>query len=262
MARKVKELRDLEIDEISLVDKGANQHAKTVIAKRHDEEENMKYFDKDQNPVDVTSLQPGDTVYDEQGNEFEMVLEEPQENPFARAEEPELAGAGVSKSMSVDELREELSKAMTDDARDEIISKAFGQLAEAEKIAKRAEAAAEGERQMRLDREYTEVAKQYNVGVAPEELGPVLKRAAEALSDEDCKVIAKALDSASTSNEMFRELGTSGTGTNGDVFSQVEKQLEGKIEKADGESVAAAISKAFAEHPELYDEYIAEQSAR
>lgn len=260
MTRKVKELLDLEIDEISLVDKGANQHAKTVIAKRHDEEDEMdNYFDQDGEPVDVASLEPGDVVYDEEGTAFEA-YEEDEGNPFELHEdEKELAMVG--KSFEIEKFREELSKALTDDDRDAVISKAFDQMAQYEEIAKRAEAAAEAERQIRLDREYIEVAKNYNVGVSPEDLGPVLKRAAEALSYEDCTVIAKALDSASAATEMFEEIGRQGGGSNSDVFQQVEAVIDGQVAKGDS-SREGLISKLFDENPDAYDEYLAEQNNR
>jgi hypothetical protein len=269
VARRVNELHDLRIDEVSLVDKGANQHARTVIAKRHDEEEEMKYFDAQGNPVDDASLQPGDTVYDEAGNAFEAVEDDDDDfdgdeegNPFDRSDERELASVG--KSASFASIREELSKAMTDDARDEIIAKAFGQMAEYEEIAKTAQATAEQERQLRLDREYTEVAKNYSVGIEADVLGPVLKRAAESLSRNDCVVLAKALASASTAVDMFQELGSRGAGTNSDVFDQVEALAKSVVEKsADGGlTTEAAITKAFASQTDMYDQYLAEQQNR
>jgi len=261
MTRKVKELRDLEIDEVSLVDKGANQHARTVIAKRHDEEDNMEdYFDEEGNPVDVASIEPGDIVYDEKGNAFEAELDEDEE--YADEYEEELVGVG--KSFTAADLRVELSKAMSDDERDEIVSKAFDQLSQYQEIAKQAAYAADRERDLRLDREYTEVAKNYAVGVAPDELGPVLKRLAENMSADDCIVIAKALDSATAANDfIYRELGTSGMADNNDVFAQVEAHIDTLVSKADGSvSREAAISKVFDENPAAYDEYLAEQRTR
>lgn len=273
MARKVKELRDLEIDEISLVDKGANQHARTVIAKRHDEEDMMeKYFDAEGNPVDVASLELGDVVYDADGEAFELAPED------EAAEEKELATVGkradddenpfrtqVAKSQetgSVANLREELSKALTDKERDEVISKAFDQIGEYERVAKSAAATAEAERQLRLDREYTEVAKNFNVGIAPEVLGPVLKRAAEALSNEDCTIIAKALAAGSEAvGELFEEIGKRGGGANSDIFAAVEDHIDGLVSKGDG-SREELISKTFEDNPAAYDEYLAEQTAR
>lgn len=272
MARKVKELRDLEIDEISLVDKGANQHARTVIAKRHGEEENTmdEYFDAEGNPVDLDSLELGDQVYDADGNQFEAVENDEEKveereltavgkslNPFAVAREASAGGVGI------DGLREELSKALTDEARDEVIAKAFGKVEEYEKVAKAAQATAEAERQLRLDREYTEVAKNFSVGVEPEVLGPVLKRMAEALSYEDCTVIAKALEVGSAATEeYFEEIGKRGGGANSDVFLQVEEYANTQISKSEGTSREDLVSKAFEENPDAYEQYLAERQGR
>lgn len=72
MGRMVKRLSGLEIDEISLVDRPANQHGTVVIAKNHQEEDMPQLFDADENPVDESELQVGDFVYDEAGNEFQV----------------------------------------------------------------------------------------------------------------------------------------------------------------------------------------------
>lgn len=256
MARKVKELQDLEIDEISLVDKGANQHARTVIAKRHDEEEEMdKYFDENGEAIDVASLEPGDVIYDEEGNAYAAELEE--------SEEDELEPVGKSDFYSVEDFREELSKAMSDDARDEIISKAFGQIESLQHSANQSAIIAEGERQLRLQREYTEVAKNYDVGVSAEDLGPVLMRVAETLNEADQRVIAKALDSASTANaRLFDEIGTSGSGSNSDTFNSVEEYVSKALESDAENTRESLVSKAFEMDPAKYDQYLAEQNNR
>jgi hypothetical protein len=72
MGRMVKRLSGLEIDEVSLVDRPANQHGRVVISKNFQEEEMPTLFDADQNPVDEAELQVGDYVYDEAGNEFQV----------------------------------------------------------------------------------------------------------------------------------------------------------------------------------------------
>lgn len=256
----------MEFDEISLVDKGANQYARTVIAKRHGEEENEmdEYFDSAGNPVEVDSLEPGDVVYDANGEAFELEVED------EGVEERELATVGKRDTNpfaprdneEVFDLREELSKALNDADRDEVIAKAFSQMGEYQQIAKAAQEAAESERQLRLDREYTEIAKNYSVGIAPEVLGPVLKRAAEALDRADCEVLAKALDSASAAGDLFEEIGKSGAGSNSDVFASVEAKIGEQVSKADGVSKEELIFKAFEDNPAAYDEYLAEQTNR
>lgn len=263
MRRKVRELQDLVIDEISLVDRGANQHATVTIAKRHGEEEEMdQYYDENGNLVDIDSLSHGDVVYDADQNAYQFEADEVEEDIY----EPELAG--VSKvferptahdSTFAEDLRVELSKALTDEDRDAVIAKAFSQIDTISKAAEEARAAAEAERQLRLEREYTEVAKSYSVGVDPEELGPVLMRMAETMDEEDCAVIAKALDSASgIAEQYFEEVGKRGGGANSDVFMQVEEIIDGQVAKGDLPR-EEAVASYFETNPEAYDSYLAER---
>jgi hypothetical protein len=269
MAR-AKEIRDLKIDEVSLVDKGANQHAKTVIAKRHDVEEETtvpKYFNEDGDLIDLDSLADGEHVWDENGAEFVMELDDADtpEN-LVEEKEPELVGKSSVFAKSAKEpvssreaIREELSKALTDKDRDEVISKFFGQLDEVAKRADEAEKAAVAERDLRLEREYTEIAKSYNVPVAAEVLGPVLKKLAETLTEAEQRVIKKCLDATTASEELFQEYGHRGGGDNVDILTQVDALVEEHVSKSGDFSREDLVSKAFEENPDAYDAYLAER---
>jgi hypothetical protein len=362
MAKRVREIRDLIIDEVSLVDRGANQHAAVTIAKSYDGEEDqgMDIYDEQGNPLDADSLEDGAIVYGEDGqaylfelgddDEAEGVHEDDLEAEYEEELEPELVGKafnfnsanrwartvgrggkpprgakdsvtgikgqlggpkgkkgpkrndggvrgarasfgeghakfarnhpsahsaliyggggaaaagvggatyyGVKKNMgAADILREELSKALNDDDRDYAISKALeavdayaDQAAEAEEIAK-------AERELRLDREYTEIAKSYNLPVHPEVLGPVMKRLAEYMSDEDCEVIAKCFEAASEA--LFEETGYMGGGDNVDIYQQVEAAAMQHVGKA-GVSHEQVVADLFDMNPGAYDEYLAE----
>lgn len=279
MAR-AKEIRGLVIDEVSLVDKGANQHAKTVIAKRHDVEEETtveKYYNEDGDLIDLADLQDGAHVWDEKGQEFEYSAaedveddESDDETEDAIVEDAELVGKSsvfaktkeetkVTKSM-VEEVREELSKALTDKDRDDVIAKALGKVEELETIAKRAEKAAADERNLRLEREYTDIAKSYNVPVKPEDLGRVLKRLAEVLDTKDQLVIKRCLDATAASQDLFEEYGNRGGGDNADILSQVDALVDGRVSKTDL-TREDTISKVFEENPDAYDTYLAERRA-
>lgn len=97
MTRPVKRLYDLEIDEISLVDRPANQHGVVAIAKRA--EGTMGIFDPDGNPVDEDSLEPGDKVYDEEGTEYVYVENDAdgsEETEDSYEDEREYASVGKS----------------------------------------------------------------------------------------------------------------------------------------------------------------------
>ena len=334
MPKKVREITDLEIDEISLVDKGANQHARVTIAKRDEGEKeySMEIYDEDGTPLDPESLDDGDVVYDEEGNgylfeldddadneseydnsEMEMVGKSAQTAAFghfgdsakdaagawskggslggrargavssagnkvwgsgASARKRKI-GAGIGaaglgtgaagtagyqqfkKNFSSDDLRVELSKALTDSDRDEVIAKAFGQLDEMTYAAAEAEEVAKSERDLRIFREYTEVAKSYNLPIRDDELGATLMHAAEMLSREDCIVIAKCLEAAGEA--VYYEAGASGGGDNSDVFRMVDGYVDGQVSKSGSGDKYDLTSEVFNQNPELYDEYLREQ---
>jgi hypothetical protein len=64
--RKVNKLSDLSIDEVSLVDRGANQHAAIVLSKRLEEEDDMG--DVEKMDPDPTSADLGDTEDELEGD--------------------------------------------------------------------------------------------------------------------------------------------------------------------------------------------------
>ncbi len=125
MPKIIKNVTDMEIDEISLVDRGANQHALVTIAKRaSNEEDNMPeidLYDEEGDLLDEESLEDGAVVFDEQGNAYEYSLEDVEEqelepvgksdsNPFALGRP---VRQNVRKSYA-DSVMEELSKAYSD----------------------------------------------------------------------------------------------------------------------------------------------------
>lgn len=258
--RPAKRLTNMEIDEVSLVDKGANQHAMITIAKRAPEEESMPEFYSEEGQLlddaALENLEFGQVVYDADGQAYEFVEDAEQE----KEKEPELVGksaflnqkSSVEKSFSASVL-EELSKAFSDEDRDKVIAKALGRMEDLEKRYQAAEEIAKSERDLRLTREYISKAAEYNVPVDPKELGPVLYRMAETMSFEDCAVIAKCLDAAG--EMIFQEQGYIGGGDNADVMSMVEARAVeiGKSANAEG------ITNVFDSTPEAYDEYLAQR---
>lgn len=257
MPRKVKEVTDIEIDEISLVDRPANQHARVAIAKRAPEEEPVpEIYNASGEVLDAETVEPGDVVYDADGNAFEVVLEDDEQLEFADDREPELVGKSFA-----DAVREDLSKAFSNIERDEVVAKAMAKVSELEARAAAAEQIAKSERDLRLTAEYVEVAKNYNVPVDPTVLGPVLMRMAETMSYEDCEVIHKALTSSGAA--LFDEIGYVGGGDNADVLSQVDAAVEAQLAKAEaGISKADAMVAFFESNPAAYDEYLADRRSR
>lgn len=256
MQKQVKELTNIEIDEISLVDRPANQYATVAIAKRATEEDVVPdFFTEDGQPVDLDALEFGDVVFDENGNPFQMVADDDGEEADELDEELVSVGKAFGDSM-VDRVRHDLSKAFTDMERDSVISKAADEISKANARADEASEIAKSERDLRLTREYISKAADYNVAVHPTELGPVLMRMAESMSYDDCAVIAKALESAS--DVAFDEIGFSGGGSNNDVFMAVQHAADELVGKsANGVSKAQATAQVFEANPYAYDEYLA-----
>lgn len=256
MPRKVNVLTDMQYDEVSLVDKPAAPLGRVAIAKRATEEDTVPdIFNENGEPLDADSLKIGDIVYDADGEAYQLVEDE-DGGEGAVSEEKEFASVGKSLS---DSVRSELSKALTDIERDEIIAKAVGEVSKAEKRAVEAEKIAKAERDLRLTREYIEVAKNYNVPSDPGVLGPVLKRMAESMSYEDCEVIHKALSAAGET--IYDEVGFIGGGDNVDVMSKVDAFLSERVEKSDTKvSKAQLTTEFFRENPDAYDEYLRDQA--
>ena len=181
MPRPIRNLTDMEIDEISTVDKAANQFSRFVIAKRAPEEEEMpKLFNQEGQPLDEQDLEFGDIVYDDQGQAYEYVEDEGEDEPQPEQEEgvkqPELAGVGKSAFFEkqapktgsfTQSVLEELSKAFSDGDRDKVIAKALGRVEELENQFQTVAKAAQAERDLRLTREYVSKAAEYNLPFAP-----------------------------------------------------------------------------------------------
>lgn len=261
---------DMEFDEVSLVDRPANQHARIVLAKRAEQEDAMadEYFDANGDLVDIDSLEPGDVIQDAEGNLFEVEEQDDDDRELAEvgksaffAPEPDLSALAG--------LRDELSKAVAN-SDNEVLAKALGYMEAIEKRAVEAEArtaqleqVAKREREIRLEREYIAKAAEYNVPIAAEDLGPVLMRCAEALSYDDCAVLHKALTAAG--EMLFVEAGFDGQATNNDPLAEVEAYLEGEgeaVAKRAGEPVSKAqgVTAFFDDNPDAYEAFRASHS--
>ena len=272
MTRQVSKLSNIEIDEVSLVDRPANQHATVEIAKRVTEEENVPdIYSENGELLDESKLEHGDVVFDGEGNALMYVVDEEVEET-SEPETSELADAGVAKglfgkteSKSLGEqVREDLSKALTEMDRDEVISKALDEISKADERARNAEEIAKAERTLRLTKDYVSKAATYNLPIEAEDLGPVLMRMADTMSYEDCTVIAKALDAASEAYDYISsEIGTEGGGDNNEVISQVNSMIDATVSKGEaGVSKAAAMENFFDTTPAAYDEYISSRNSR
>lgn len=103
MPKRVRRLFDMDVDEISTVDRAANQHAAIVFSKRAEPEEaDMpgELYDAEGVEVFEDELESGDTVYDENGDEFVYLDEEDaaelEAEDFEDSDERELVGKKFS----------------------------------------------------------------------------------------------------------------------------------------------------------------------
>lgn len=93
-------LVDMELDEISLVKKGANQHSVVSIAKSlHSEEEEMgNLFYEDGSEVDENDLAVGDVVFDEDGQGYEVTPVDDEDFDYEDFDGEDFDGDEVEKS--------------------------------------------------------------------------------------------------------------------------------------------------------------------
>lgn len=268
MPKPIKNVTDIEIDEISLVDKGANQHAMVTIAKRAPEEDLMpELYDESGAVVDQDALEDGDIVFDDEGQAYQFSEKAEEDAEDANKDkEPELVGKSAFFEKTekptggfAAEVLAELSKAFSDEDRDKVLSKAFSRIEEVEKKYQAAEKIAKSERELRLTREYISKAAEYNLPIAADELGPVLYRMVESMSHDDCAVIAKCLETAGSM--LFEEVGYQGGGDNADIMDAVNGYAAERVEV--GKSVTPAdIEGVFEDNPAAYDEYLSAQRGR
>lgn len=267
MSRSVKKLFDLEIDEVSVVDRGANQHSLIAFAKSANAgedhppvEESMPemIYDEAGNAVDVDTLEHGDVVFDDSGAEYVWVVEDDDSEELME-DERVLAGVGKadtapSKSLS-ETVLEELSKAVTESDRERVIAKAMDEVSKAQEEARAAWEYAQSERDARLTSEYISKAAEYNVPVAPEVLGPILKSIDEKLAEDEAAVIKELL--ASVGDALYDEIGYVGESSNTSVLDTVDAYAAELVGKSDL-TREQALTAMFEANPEAYDAYLSE----
>lgn len=160
----------------------------------------------------------------------------------------------MSKSLG-DSVLEELSKAVTDSDREEIIAKAMDEVEIAKAAAAEAWAYAEQERDIRVEQEFISKAAEYNLPVAPEVFGPILKSLAETLSDEELDILDEIF--TAVGDILYDELGYVGESDNVSVYDTVDGMASELIGKSDM-SYEQAVSAMFEANPAAYDAYLSE----
>jgi hypothetical protein len=271
----VNSVHDMEIDEVSLVDIPANPHSLVMIQKNFqevgmaDNATDDRLFDQEGNELDDEyELTPGEVIFNADGEAFQFDPEAVEEG----AQEEEYAEVGksvffqgqsaqpseFSKSLAA-ELRETLSKSATDASTRAVLSKALEAVQASDERALEAVAIAKSERAIRLTGQFVEVAKGYNVPADPNELGAVLMRMNDSMSQDDCSVIHKALSAAG--DIIFEEIGITGNATadGSDPMEQAEQYAASQVSKSGSEviSKAKAVEEFYMTNPDAYEDYLA-----
>lgn len=181
---------------------------------------------------------------------------------------PTVAGGGLygkkkyderveaSKSLG-DAVLEELSKAASEDERSEIIAAAMEEVEIAKAQAQEAMAYAEAAQDEQVTMAFISKAAEYNLPVAPEVLGPILKSASEVLTDEELDVLDQLF--SGIGEYLYEELGAVGDTDNEDVFGQVDLAARELVGKSNGAlSPEQATTLMFENNPAAYEQYLAE----
>lgn len=109
-----------------------------------------------------------------------------------------------------------------------------------------------------VEAEYVSKAGDYDLPVAPQELGGVLHKASQVLSKRDLAILDKALSAAGELS--YDEIGVPG-GAQPEIMYEIEAYADGLVAKSDLSREEAVVAM-FEANPAAYDEYLAEQNGR
>ena len=282
-------LSDMEFDEVSLVNRPANQLSKVVLFKSDeepkmpghygkkrkmmDEEEEvskpghygkMKMMDEDEEEVSKPGHKMKDDEDEETMKERMARLRAMQKSDEAIDLPGEVYDYIEALESANAEMVDELSKmAEFVEGEDELLKSADPAIVEivkaAEERAEAAEQIAKAERDFRLEREFIAKAAEFDrLPVDAAEFGPVLKAAAEVLTEEQFDAITSVLAAANESvaqGNLFTEVGKATSFANDSSMSQIEKAAA-RLREGSDMTRAESIAKAVEADPSLYTEYL------
>lgn len=238
----------LEIDEISLVDDGANQHAKVVLAKRRQPQQG--------NQMDLENLMKSLQAAETRQTELESQLEAyATEITKLKAEKAtlveDLAKAKSSPGLTPEQEEEEFLKGLPESVRNRMVADREKSAALELELAKLRDAAEADV--------YVAKAKALELP-KPAETGAVLLRIAKGKTTaEDLALVEQLLKGKnaveSASVLLSKSLGVPEGVDAGDVNAVVENLAKAKQKATPGLSEAEAIAKVYDENPGLYEQY-------
>ena len=284
-------LTDMEFDEISLVNRPANQLSKVVLFKSDAEVASMAdetmvddetIIDEDEMAEDSIDKMgyghstgkkkrrrkkgaPEMEIMDEEGDVKVTKDDIEKDTVDLPAEVYEYISALEAANS---EMTEQLSKndevAQQEAEQEDILKSADPAIVKivkaAEERAEAAEVIAKAERDFRLEREHVSKASSLDkLSIDAATFGKVLKTAADVLSQEDFSAIMGALEGANASVEagaVFAEMGKS-VGFDNDGPTSALNKAAASLREVDSDlTPEQAIAKAVTENPSLYTEYL------
>jgi hypothetical protein len=294
--RKPRELLDLDVREVSLVDRPAIRR-KFLVVKRDENGENMsdqevvaseqEAFVFDEVVHQDAEVEKGYHETKEEEDEKDSSKEQPEEKGMhgrgdkkeleEESEEEEEASKKKKKKKETKKMDNSQSSASVsfskrDDGSYDLTGVPEEMQATVEAICKQHEAAVQkaaeleeilkAERDERLRRDFVEKAEKEfsNVPGTAVEIGILLK----SLNDLDVEVaekvesIFKAVDAQLSNSAALEEIGSPASDIEVSAWNKIEKQAEELITNGAVSSKAAAISKVLEINPALYSEYLKE----
>lgn len=266
----------MEFDEISLVTRPANQLSKVVLYKG---DMNMPDTDAEfdtEDGIDPDLTKGGKYKKrddDDPESEENRIVDEDEALDRLKAlkkDDAELASLldyvetlEAANDYLMSKLEEEYEEGSDFDELMKTADPALVEIIKAtEERAAMAEEIAKAERDYRVEREFIAKAADYSsLPIHPEEFGPVLKAAAEALTEEQFTALSQVLaasNEAIATGGVFDEIGRSAAFDADSSMGRIEQAAK-HLQATDGElSREAAIAKAVTADPTLYDAYLKE----
>lgn len=285
-------LSDMEFDEVSLVNRPANQLSKVVLFKSDEEPKMPGHYGKKRKMMDEEEevSKPGHygkMEDDEEEDEEEVSKpghpdkkmkngkDEDMKERMARLRAMQKSDEAVDLPGEVYDYIESLESANAEmideltkmaefvEGEEEILKNADPAIVEivkaAEERAEAAETIAKAERDFRLEREFIAKAAEFDrLPVDAAEFGPVLKAAAEVLTEEQFEAITSVLAAANESvaqGNLFTEVGKATSFANDSSMSRIEKAAA-RLREGSDMTRAESIAKAVEADPSLYTEYL------
>lgn len=261
-------LTDMTIDEISLVDEGANGEARIVIFKsKHDESAQSGHTDPDGssgNPDPAGFAADQLKEHDMDIETLSKALEDAEAKLVALEKRTTDAEAALTDAQAVIKTRDdeiaELKKSATPDGEDDVLK------ALPEEVRKRLSDAEAEIKKMRDDAEQKEaVAKAREMGVSnPDDVGPLLLRVRKGMTTEGdaatIEAMLKAHAEVEKKSALFKSLGTTES-VDGDPESILKAKASEIMEANKGMTYEQAYVKAMEQNPAVYNAYVSKRRA-